>query len=113
MIQSTFQFPTPTGRQLRDEGIKRATERTEQIHPGWQERALSYVKEFVIYNEVFLGEDIRTYAEERGFDAPSHKRAWGAVMMTAAKKKIVEKIGTRKVKNPRAHTAIATLWRRV
>ena len=97
-------------RAARDEGIQRAADNAEARLPGWQERALGYVREYCVYHKQFTGEDIRLFAEEHGFEVPPHKRAWGAVMLSAARQRIVRNIGTRKVNNPKAHQAIATLW---
>lgn len=100
------------GRALRDQGMKLAQEHAEDKSPGWTELALGYVREYCCYHSTFTGEDVRLYAEKRGFTIPPHKRAWGAVMANAAKVGIVKKIGTKQVSNPRAHCAIATLWAR-
>mgnify|MGYP001605844020 CR=1 FL=1 len=99
------------GRVLRDAGIKAAADHAERVSPSWAERALGYVKEYACYHVEFTGEDCRMFAEAHGFTFP-HGRAWGNVMLMAARRGIVKKVGTRQVKNPRAHCAIATLWRR-
>lgn len=106
--QLTLDF---TARVLRDAGIKLAADHAERESPGWGELALGYVKEYACYHTEFTGEDCRMYAESRGFEAPPHKRAWGSVLLSAARRRIIKKIGTRQVQNPRAHMAIATLWK--
>ncbi len=99
--------------EFRDAGIKAARDHAEAESPGWGDRALSYVKEYACYHQEFTGEDVRLYSEGKGFEIPPHKRAWGSILRAAVKRGIILKVGTRQVSNPRAHCAIATLWRAV
>ncbi len=101
------------GAARRDAGIAAAVEHAEAEAPGWSARALCYVREFCGKHAEFTGEDVRLFAEGSGLDNPPHKRAWGGVMLTASRARLVQKIGTRHVRNPKAHRALATLWRRV
>lgn len=103
-------FLDESGVVLRDLGIKRAADHTESIHPGWQRLALGYVREYACRHKQFLGEDVRLYAEKHGLPEPSHKRAWGAVMLAAVRAGVIERIGTAPVKNATAHRAFASVW---
>jgi hypothetical protein len=59
-----------------------------------------------------MTEDIRAYAEkEKGFVAPSSQRAWGGPICRAKNEGLIEAVGTKQVKNPKAHSANATVWR--
>lgn len=55
----------------------------------------------------------RLFAESKGFEVPPHRRAWGGVLVSAARAGIVRKVGHRSVTNPKAHCAVATLWRAI
>jgi hypothetical protein len=104
-----------TGRALRDSGMKVARLNADSRVLGWSELALGYLKEFICVRPEFefTGEDVRLFAESKGFHSPASKRVWGSVMMSAAKQGIIRKVGTAPVKNPRAHMAFASVWRRV
>lgn len=103
-----------TGQQLKQEGMQRATENADRTHEGWSEKALSLLKEFVCKTDGgFMGEDVREYATAKGLDVPPSKRAWGNVMVTAKAKGIIRSVSIGPVKNPKAHNANATVWRRV
>ena len=100
-----------TGPGLRDAGIRLAHESTESHSPGWSDRALDFVRQYAQTHVEFLGEDVRTYAEACGFEEPKSKRAWGGVMLAAARQGIVVFVRKVSVKNPKAHCANASLWR--
>lgn len=102
-----------TGRGLRDAGMKVARLNADSRHPNWTERAVSYVKEFTLRQVEFMGEDVRAFAEAKGFEKAPSARSWGTVMVLAARRGVIRKIGTRTVRNPRAHCANASVWRPV
>jgi hypothetical protein len=75
----------------RDEGIQRAAE-----HAGirWQRLARGFLLEFLSRPiGTFLAEDVRCFAEIRGLESPPDGRAWGAVLQSAAREKLIEKAG--------------------
>lgn len=100
------------GKILRDEGMKQAADHAEAINHGWSELAIEFVRAYSVIHkgEQFAGEDIRMWAESKGLLIPPHKRAWGNVILTAAKRGLLRKVGYKKTCNPLAHEAIATLW---
>jgi hypothetical protein len=62
--------------------------------PAWRRGALAYVREFAARaREPFLGEDVREFAQECGFDDPPDARAWGCVMRQAQREGIVKSCG--------------------
>ena len=102
-----------TGRELRDLGMQQATTNADRAVLGWSEMAYGYLLEWLAYHaEAFTGEQVREFAMQRGCQEPTHKRAWGGVMMRAARERKIHKIGTAQVTNPKAHMANAALWRR-
>jgi len=75
----------------RDLGMARA-----ELSAGaeWQRRALGYVREYcATHGGSWLAEDVREFAEARGFAAPPTKKAWGPVMQQARRAGIVRAVG--------------------
>lgn len=97
-------------RTLRDEGMQRAVDHADRVIPDWKLDALAYVKQYAEANEQFMGELARRYAEARGFPPPPDKRAWGAVMMAAAKAGYVKKLGWTTATDPKVHKNPVSLW---
>lgn len=117
MNQLAIDFVAPlqaSGRELRDAGIERARSAADRKTLGWSETAFGYLLEFLAsHAEAFRGEEVREFAHAKGCPHPAHARAWGSVLMRAARENKIEKIGTVQVKNPAAHMANANLWKRV
>jgi len=80
----------------------------------WSDQAYDFLKDYI--NDIdnpnyeFMGEDIRV-ASEREIPTPSNKRAWGGVMLRAKQAGLIEKVGFSRVKNFKAHSTPATVWR--
>lgn len=96
----------------RDLGMLQAEEHADRVIPDWSLKAFWALKSylFVSNGKPFLGEDVRFYAEERGLPLPPSKRAWGAVIVKAAREKLIRSVGFGLTKNPTAHRTPATLW---
>lgn len=111
-IDFSHSMPPVTGEQKKRSGIAKAVKTAEKVQKGWSDQAFVYVKEFISQNSglKFLTEDIRSFAESKGFLAPKSSRAWGGPMLRAKRAGLIEAIGTQQVKNPRAHCANATVW---
>lgn len=78
----------------RDDGIQRAADHADEVDPTWRERALGYVKLYVVaHSAPFLAEDVRAEAEKDGLSPPPTKRAWGPVLQKAAREGIVKRVG--------------------
>ena len=98
------------GCELRDKRIARAAQHAEDIEPDWQEKALNFLRTFAQKQCSFSGEIVRE-ASQGCVPEPPHLRAWGAIMLTAAKRGWIAKDGYIQVQNPRAHKANAALWK--
>jgi len=103
-----------SGEVLRDQGMKRAIDHAEQVVPNWADLATAKLIEYIkIHPHLeFMGEDVRVWAHQRGLLEPPHKRAWGGVIMIAAKKGLIVRVRIGQVKNPNAHRANASVWRK-
>lgn len=93
--------------QQRELGIERAGD-----HAGdeWKRRAVGYVREFAARSSApFLAEQVREFAETRGFDAPADCRAWGAVMQRAQRERIVQAHAYAPARS--SNGSVKVLWR--
>lgn len=78
---------------------------------AWFAEALKHLQDYVDnVGGDFMTSDVRSYAEDRGLVINCDKRAWGAVMKTAAKKGVIESTGYRKSTNPNAHGSPMASW---
>jgi hypothetical protein len=71
---------------------------------------LAHVRLFAGIRHEFLGEDVRTWAHEQGLPLPPMACAWGAVMLRAARERIVVRAGYRTTRIPPQHAKPAVLW---
>ena len=105
------------GEALKQQGLMRAIDHADGVSPQWSQRAFNvaveYVKNELRSGQQFKSEDIRIWAYFfNKIHRPPNERAWGAVCTNMAKQGLIEKIGLGSVTNPKAHGAIATLWRK-
>jgi hypothetical protein len=77
---------------------------------SWTKTAYAFMLKYAKMHNQFLAEDLRL-ASEGIVPKPKCARSWGAVIVMANRNDIIERIRYVKVKNPNAHSAIATLWR--
>jgi hypothetical protein len=105
------------GARLRDEGIDRAVAHADRVTPKWSERAYEGLRRFMVYvsgKDEFTSEHVRYFAEGWGLPSPPDKRAWGVVMMRAARAGLIRKTGRFTTsRNPNCHKMPKALWVRV
>lgn len=93
----------------RDAGMQQALCHAEAEAEGWGDRAMASLKRFIdSAREPFLIEDVRAAAEREGLDPPPDARAWGAVVMRAARAEIIRKAGYAPART--SHCSIKPLW---
>lgn len=101
------------GMLLRDEGIQQAIDHADQVDEKWSETAYRFLLSFISTTTTeFMVEDIRIAAEKSGVPIPPSDRAWGGIIVRAAKAGLIRRVGYRAVANPKAHCTPATLWTR-
>jgi hypothetical protein len=106
--QNEFNF---SGEELRDAGIALSKETADKKQGGWSERTYELFLEYLeIKKGGFLGEDFRGWASKRGNPEPPSLRAYGHVLVRAAKEGLIYKIGYERTSNPKAHKTPSTLW---
>lgn len=99
-----------TSFEARDRGIEQAVRHADAVHTNWSEQAFSQFKVFLIAQRgEFMSEDFREFASGMLPEPPS-KRAFGHVMLRAAKAGLIKKVGHSPVKNIKAHRAFASVW---
>ena len=98
------------GTQLRDKGIKQAIDNADDTHERWSEKAYKFLTNWIKTQYEFMTEDVRL-ASEKEIPKPPSNRAWGGVILRAAKAGLINRVGFSNVKNAKAHRTPATVWR--
>lgn len=98
----------------KEQGMNISLLNAESRKEGWAKEAILILYGFlrVQGDTPFLGEEFRVWCEKYGLSEPPSKRAYGGVMVRAAKLGLIEKVGYAKTTNPLAHRTPANLWKR-
>ena len=93
--------------EARDEGINAAAEHAGQ---AWQVLAWSALMEYIKRDRSghFTCEDVR---EVMGVPEPPDRRAWGAIMLRAARQGLIQRAGFVEHRERSRHCGISILWR--
>ena len=105
--QTTLEFKA---QDYRDDGIKRAVDHADEKVPEWSSMAYGFLLGYIAKKREFMTEDVRGAAEGR-IPTPPSNRAWGGVVVRAAKAGLIYRAGYRNTRNIKAHCTPATLWR--
>jgi hypothetical protein len=100
------------GNALKERGIMLAERNANAEHSGWSDKAFHLLCEFIKFTPRFRAEEARAYATEKGLEDPKSKRAFGAIILRAARAGLIKKTGHESVTNPKAHKAFAAVWER-
>jgi hypothetical protein len=102
-----------SGNELRDQGIQLSLFNAEKSFPGWKDLAMAALENYILNHpgENFQTEDVREWAYSVGLDKPKNDRAWGGVIVSAKRRGIIQFVGYENVKNPRAHSTPASVWK--
>lgn len=102
------------GRANRDRGMQVAVDHANAVERGWEDMAYEFfINVFLKHHKgPFMCEDYRAACKGVVPDPPS-LRAFGSIISKAKKRGLIQRIGIRPVKNPRAQMANATVWVRV
>ena len=79
-----------SGRQARDSALEAAE---LAVKKKWFEDALLVVERVALLRDDFTADDVRSFHDSYGFTCPSEGRVWGAVMMQAIRRGMIEKTG--------------------
>jgi len=97
-------------RELRDAGIQQAVDHADQVKENWSEDAYNFLLGYLPFVDTFMTEEVREAAEGM-IDEPPSKRAWGAVILRAAKAGLIHRVGYKQTNNKKSHKTPASLWR--
>lgn len=100
---------------LRDEGAARAVEHADAVFHEWSAVAYSALLRFLLKTPLedlfgFTAEDVRGASPE--VPEPPDRRAWGHVMLRAARAKLISQDGYRTHRARSRHCGISTVWKR-
>jgi len=101
-----------TGNELRDKGIQKAEDHANEVIENWSGFAYNFLLDQINNGKPFMVEDIRDAAKGIIPDPPS-LRAWGSIVVKAARNGEIKRIGYHKVRNARAHSTPASVWIKV
>lgn len=100
-----------TAAELRDSGMQSAIHHADHVIDDWSVQAFDYLQRFVRdRGGEFMCEDIRAFASENGLPQPPTNRAWGSLMIRAARQGLIKQSGFGKTKGASAHRTPAAVW---
>lgn len=108
----TTQLDMFASAQARNEGMAIASDHAEACYNGWNDVAYNFLVSFLSTRSTFMTEDVREASDGIVPNPPSN-RAWGSVVVRAAKNGLIERIGYGEVSNKKAHCTPASIWRTV
>lgn len=104
-------------RAARDAGIQQAAEHAEQIHFGWNDKAVEAIRVYAACvkprGETFTAEKLRNSIIGACVPAPPHKRAWGSAFVRAAREGLIVKVGVTHSQAPHCHLSYVAEWKAV
>lgn len=106
---------TDIGRALAEAGGNAALDHADREEPGWSDQAEAHFTAFLAgpgYDKPFMAEHVRAWAQKRGLAEPPDARAWGPILMRAARNGIIVKHGYGPAGNRTAHASPTTIWKR-
>src|SRR6185369_14696511 len=115
-LQNEFDFDINpmelTGERLRDAGIQIAKDHADAKNESWSETVYKMFLIFIQRSEPFMAEDFRAFCDEHKMPPPPSLRAYGHIIVRAAKEKLIVQVGYGKTSNPKAHKTPANIWKR-
>lgn len=102
-------------RKARDDGIGRAVDHADRVHPSWADQAFDVLADYLTIGAIaagagFTSEDVRDHADRLALPEPPHLRAWGGVFQRAARGGLIVKSGVTEARAARVHCGIITVW---
>ncbi len=75
----------------------------------WRGAALDVVRQYAKNHTVFLTEDVREFAQKQGMAPPPNEKAWGPVMLAAAREGVIVSCGTGRARS--SNNSPKVLWK--
>lgn len=111
----TSQLSIFTGETLKEKGMAKAIANANRVETGWSERAYQMFLKFIDglpTDRKFMAETFRLYAFDHRLPAPPHLRAFGGIISRASNAGLIVRVTSAPVSNPKAHRALANVWRK-
>lgn len=100
------------GRDLGHAGALRAAKHADWVEASWQAKAHGLLMRFLGGSGSFQCQHVINYAKHHDFPAPPDDRAWGMVMLRAARQGIIYKVGYEPSISLRQHGRPCAVWRK-
>ena len=102
-------------RAARDEGMNRAADHADAVHPRWTDMAFEALRTFIATRghaklHPFTSEEVRLHADHLGLPEPPSLRAWGNVFQRAARAGMIEKVGVAQSRAAHCHCSFVSEW---
>ncbi len=95
---------------LAREGMERAEQHAENKIPKWGELAYRWIERYARQHERFTGWMlVKAASNDPNFPTPPNEKAWGGPIQRAARRGIIERVGTEK--DPYRHGNPIPVWR--
>ena len=103
-----------SGLEARNIGMQEALSHAVSVQHDWAEQAMNALRVYIGAHpgKEFMTEKVRAYAH--GYlkvPRPPHGRAWGGIMVKAARLGLIERVRLGPVEAASSHMANATVWR--
>lgn len=107
-----FNIPVISGETRRDMGIAKAIDHADKVYDKWSDKAFDFLLKYLQSSTEFMVEDIRK-ASIGIVPEPPSLRAWGGIIVRAAKANLIKRIGFKNVQNEKAHCTPASVWQKI
>lgn len=94
------------GKSLRDAGVSSVTSHTPQ---WWRDSCDRAIARLAASGVEFTADEVRAVVG----DPPNHPNAMGARFLSAAKSRLIERVGYKKPTRPSRHANVVAIWRGV
>jgi hypothetical protein len=101
------------GQQLAIFGAEAAAAHADRVHGTWSDAAWDFLVRFgqAQKGRPFMAEDVRAHAELRkAVPLPPDNRAWGSIVMRAAKARLIRRVDYAPNKSPSCHGSPKSVW---
>lgn len=94
---------------LGHEAAQDAADHADRVHGAWSDQAMAFLCEFAKSNGPWVTEDVRVAAAGIVPDPPD-ARAWGQIVLAAARSKMISRVGYARTKCAVSHGRPMSLW---
>lgn len=97
--------------ELRDQGMQAAIDHADHVLDDWSVKAYAALKNFAAFQKSpFMCEEVRKYVADLDVPSPPSNRAWGLLMLKAAREGLIKHNGYGRTTSASAHRTPAAVW---